>query len=100
MRRGIYIAVCTAIPHKHSSFKKKMPQQRNLSSMKMRRSIVLHYWNNDQRSPATIACIRKITVGTVKYNIGRIKEQGTIEDRSRNGRSRKITANDNKALGQ
>jgi transposase len=42
----------------------------------------------------------KIPVGTVKYNIIKIKEQGKIEDRPRSGRPRKITANDNIALGQ
>jgi transposase len=42
----------------------------------------------------------KIPVGTVKYNIIKIKEQGKIEDRPRSGRPRKITANDNIVLGQ
>ncbi|CAM2715560.1 unnamed protein product [Rotaria socialis] len=70
-------------------------QQRNLSTMKTKRSTILHYWNNGHRSPATIARITKIPIRTVKYNIVKIKNQGTIEDRPR-----KITANDDKALGQ
>ncbi|CAF4782860.1 unnamed protein product [Rotaria socialis] len=73
-----------------------MSQQRNLSTMKTKRSTILHYWNNGHRSPATIARITKIPIRTVKYNIIKIKNQGTIEDRPR-----KITGNDDKlALGQ
>ncbi|CAF3493660.1 unnamed protein product [Rotaria socialis] len=72
-----------------------MSQQRNLSTMKTKRSTILHYWNNGHRSPATIARVTKIPIRTVKYNIVKIKNQGTIEDRRR-----KITANDDKALGQ
>ena len=53
-----------------------MPQQRNLSSMKMKRSTILHYWNNGHRSPATIARMTKIPLRTIKYNIAKIKEQG------------------------
>ena len=68
--------------------------------MKTKRSTILHYWNNGHRSPTTIARMTKIPVGTVKYNIIKIKEQGKIEDRPRSGRPRKITANDNIALGQ
>ena len=68
--------------------------------MKTKRSTILHYWNNGYRSPATIARITKIPVGAVKYNIAKIKEQGTIEDRPGSGRPRKFTANDNIALGQ
>ncbi|CAF2242547.1 unnamed protein product [Rotaria magnacalcarata] len=63
--------------------------------MKTKRSTILHYWNNSHRSPATIARITKIPIRTVKYNIVKIKNQGTIKDRPR-----KITANDDKALGQ
>jgi transposase len=77
-----------------------MPQQRNLRAMKTKRSTILHLWNNGHRSPTTIARITKIPLRTVKYNIAKIKEQGTIEDRPRQGRPRKITANDNQALGQ
>ncbi|CAM4872869.1 unnamed protein product [Rotaria socialis] len=72
-----------------------MSQQRNLSTMKTKRSTILHYWNNGHRSPATIARITKIPIRTVKYNIVKIKNQSTIEDRPR-----KITANDDKVLGQ
>ncbi len=77
-----------------------MPQQRNLCSMKTKRSTILHFWNNGHRSPATISRITKIPVRTIKYNIAKIKEQGTVENSPLNGRPRKIIANDNKALGQ
>jgi len=68
--------------------------------MKTRRSAIFHFWNNGERSPAAISRMTKIPLTTVKYNITKIKEQGTIEDRPRKGRPRKITSSDNKALGQ
>ncbi len=77
-----------------------MHHQRNISSLNTRRSTILHYWNHGHRSPATIANITKIPIRTVKYNIAKIKEQGTIEDRPRTGRPRKINGNDSKALAQ
>ena len=67
---------------------------------KMKRLTILHFWNNGERSPTKISRITKIPLGTVKYNISKIKQQGTTEDRSRSGRSRKLTVKDNKALGQ
>jgi transposase len=77
-----------------------MSRNRNSSSLKTRRSAILHFWNNGHRSPSAIARLTKIPLRTVKYNITKIKQQGTIEDRPRSGRPRKITAADNKAIGQ
>ena len=77
-----------------------MSQQRKSNSMKTRCSAILHLWNNDQRSPAAISRITKTPLRTVKYNITKIKQQGTIEDRPRNkGRPRTITASDSIVLG-
>ena len=92
----MYKEIC----HKHPFHLKTISQQRNLNSTKTKRSAILHFWNNGQRSPAVISRITKTPVRTGKYNIKKIKEQGTIEDRSHNDRPRKITASDNKALGQ
>ena len=77
-----------------------MSQQRKSSSLKTRRSTILHFWNNGYRSPATISPITKTPLRTVKYNITRIKQQGTTEDRPREGRLRKVTASDSIARGQ
>ena len=77
-----------------------MPSKLNLSALETKRSTTLRYWNNGHRSPSTVARITKILVGTVKYNIDKIKGQGTIEDRPRTGRPRKITSNDHIALDQ
>jgi len=77
-----------------------MSQQRKSNSMKTRRSAILHFWNSGQRSPTAISRITKIPLRTVKYNITKIKQQGTIEDRPRKGRPCKITASDSKAFGQ
>ena len=56
--------------------------------MKTNRSAILHFWQNGERSPAAISRMTKI------------KQQGTIEDRPRQGRPRKISGTDNIALGQ
>ena len=77
-----------------------MSRTRKSSTLKIRRSAILHYWNNGRRSASDIARLTKIPVRTVRYNIAKIKEQGSIEDRPRSGRPRKITVNDNIALGQ
>ena len=68
--------------------------------MKTRRSVILHFWNNGQRSPVTISRITKTSLTTVKRYITKIKQQDTIEDRPRKGRPCRITASDNTALGQ
>ena len=77
-----------------------MSQQRKSNSLKTRRSAILHFWNNGHRSPATISGITKTPLRTVKYNIRKIKQQGTIEDRPRKGRPRTITESDSIALTQ
>ena len=77
-----------------------MSQQRKSNSLKTRRSAILHFWNNGHRSSAAISRITKTPLRTVKYNIRKIKQQGTIEDRPRKGRPRTITASDSIALGQ
>ena len=77
-----------------------MTSHRGLTSKKMKRLTILHFWNNGERSPTKISRITKIPIGTVKYNFSKIKQQGTTEDRSRSGRPRKLTVKDNKALGQ
>ena len=77
-----------------------MSQQRKSTSLKTRRSAILHFWNNGHRSPAAISRITKTPLRTVKYNIRKIKQQGTIEDRPCKGRPRTITASDSIAVGQ
>ena len=77
-----------------------MLRQRNSTSPKTKRLTILHYWNNGHRSSATIARLAKILVRTVKYNIAKIKEQGTIENRHSSGRPRNLAAGADKALDQ
>ena len=77
-----------------------MTRQRNLTSRKTKRSTILHFWNNGERSGTTISHITKIPLSTVKYNIAKIKQQSRIEDRPQSDRSRKLTINDRKALSQ
>ena len=66
----------------------------------MKHSIVLHFWNNEERSATTIPCTTKISLRTVKYNIAKIKPQDRVEDRPRSDRPHKLTINENKALSQ
>ena len=77
-----------------------MSQQRKSNLIKARLSAILHFWNNGQRSPTAISRITKTPLRTVKYNITKIKQQGTTANRPRKGRPRKITASDSTALGQ
>ena len=77
-----------------------MSQQRKSNSLKTRRSAILHFWDNGHRSPAAMSRITKTPLRTVRYNIRKIKQQGTIEDRPRKGRPRTITASDSIGLGQ
>ena len=62
-----------------------MTSHRGLTSKKMKRLTILHFWNNGERSPTKISRITKTPLGTVKYNISKIKQQGTTDDRSRSG---------------
>ena len=77
-----------------------MRRKENTIGQKARRSTILYYWNNGHRSLSAIARITKIFVRTIKYNIATIKEHGTIEDRGRRERPRKLPTADNQALGQ
>ena len=80
--------------------KKKCRNNQKSNSWKTRRSAILDFWNNDHRSPAAISHITKTPLRTVKYNIRKIKQQGTIEDQPRKGRSRMSTTSDSIALDQ
>ena len=57
-----------------------MCSQRNSNIMKTKRSVILHFWQNGERSPAAISRMTKISIRTINYNIKKIKQQGTIED--------------------
>ena len=77
-----------------------MTRQRKLTSRKPSRSAILYFWDNDEPSPTTTSCITKILLQAVKYNIVKIKQQDTTEDRPRSDRSRRLTINDHEALDQ
>ena len=77
----------------------EMSPQRKSNSIKTRRSAILHFWNNGHRSPAAISRITKTLLRTIKYNLTKIKQQGTTEDRTHKDRPCKITASDSIALG-
>ena len=66
---------------KHPCYLKKISQQRKLNPMKTRRSAILHFQNDGHRSPAVVSRITKTLLKIVKYNITKIKQQGTIKDR-------------------
>ena len=75
-----------------------MTRQRNLRE---KQNVQLYYifgiTGNDHQQQFLV--LQRAHLG-LKYNIGTTKQQGTIEDRSRSGRPRKLAINDNKALSQ
>jgi transposase len=52
------------------------------------------------RCAAEIARQTKISVRTIQYNLAKIRKEGSVEHRRGNGRPRKISAEDNVAIGQ
>jgi len=52
------------------------------------------------RCAAEIARQTKIPVRTIQYNLAKIRKEGSVEHRRGNGRPRKISAEDNVAIGQ
>ena len=98
--RYINIVVPKATYQKRPFHFKKMPPQRKSNSLKTRCSAILRFSNNGHRSPAAISRITKTPLRIVKYNITKIKQQGTIEDRPSKGRPRMVTTSDSIALGQ
>ena len=47
-------------------------------------SIILHFYSLDYRCAAEIACRTKIPVRTVRYNMVKIRQQGSVEHRGGN----------------
>jgi transposase len=77
-----------------------MPSKVNNNHLSTHRSVILHYYNFGHSCAAEIARQTKIPVRTVRYNIAKIRKEGTVEHRGGNGRPRKTTADDNIAIGQ
>ncbi|CAF4983797.1 unnamed protein product, partial [Rotaria sp. Silwood1] len=63
------------------------------------RSVILHYYNLGHRCAAGIARQTKIPVRTIRYNLAKIRKEGSVEHRRGNGRPRKITVKDSIAIG-
>ena len=72
------------------SFEKNNIATTKIEFNENKRWAILHFWSKGRRSPAVISRITK----TPKYNITKIKQQGTIEDRARKSQPRKISASD------
>ena len=73
-----------------------MQSKVNNDRLSTRRSVI----NLGHRCAAEIAQQTKIPVRTVRYNLAKIKKEGEMEHRCGNGRPRKITAEDSRAIGQ
>ncbi|CAF4965723.1 unnamed protein product [Rotaria sp. Silwood1] len=63
------------------------------------RSVILHYYNLGHRCAAGIARQTKIPVRTIRYNLAKIRKEGSVEHRRGIGRPRKITVKDSIAIG-
>ena len=45
------------------------------------RSTILHFWQQGYRNAAEIARITKIPERTIRYNIAKIRDEGSVEHR-------------------
>ncbi|CAF3979764.1 unnamed protein product, partial [Rotaria sp. Silwood1] len=77
-----------------------MELKENNNHLSTYRSVILHYYNLGHHCAAEIARQTKIPVRTVRYNLAKIKKECAVEHRRGNGRPRKITPEDNRAIGQ
>ena len=77
-----------------------MQSKVNNNRLSTRRSVILPYCNLGHRCAAEITRQTKIPIRTVRYNLAKIKKEGGVEHRCGNGRPRKITAEDSRAIGQ
>lgn len=70
------------------------------NTLSINRTVILHYWNQGHRCAAEVARLTGIPVRTVQFNMVKLREQGSVDHRGANGRSRKITAEDSRAMAQ
>ena len=62
--------------------------------------VILHFWNQGIRSPLEIHKKTDIPIRTIKYNVKKIKDTGSVARKQGSGRTKKITASASKAIGQ
>lgn len=62
--------------------------------------VILHFWNQGIRSPLEIHKKTNIPIRTIKYNVKKIKDTGSVARKQGSGRPKKITASASKAIGQ
>jgi hypothetical protein len=70
------------------------------SNVKRQHEVILHYWNKGVRSVPKLHKLTKIPVSTLYYNIKKLKEKGTLKHKGGNGRSKKITPEISRSIGQ
>ena len=61
---------------------------------------ILHYWNNNVRSPREISRMTNIPYSTVAYNIRKLASTGSLGHRGKNGRQRVIVGSTAKSICQ
>ena len=61
---------------------------------------ILHFLNEGMCNTQEIYKLTNIPLSTIKYNIKKLKEMGTLAHRKRNGRKKKVTLNTARILGQ
>ena len=62
--------------------------------------VILHFWNQGIRSPLEIHKKTNIPIRTIKYNVKKIKDTGSVARKQGSGRPKKISASASKAIGQ
>jgi len=70
------------------------------AALEAQRQTILHYWLNGVTSPTEIHQKTCIPLRTVKNNLKKLKETGSVEHRKGNGRKTKVTQTVARAIGQ
>jgi transposase len=72
----------------------------SLTVKERRKEILLHYWKNGVRSVPKLCRLTKLPASTIRYNVKKIEETGSIGHRGGNGRTKKITGYVAQTVGQ
>jgi transposase len=70
------------------------------SRLEVQRQTIVHYWLNGTRSPKEIQQKTNISLRTIKYNLKKLRETGSVEHKKGNGRPSKVTQSVSRAVGQ
>ena len=70
------------------------------SDLESQRQTILHFWKKGVRKPQEIHKLTSIPLSTIKYNIKKLNDTGTLSHRQKSGRPKKVTQTASRTLGQ